>query len=370
MQFQRGRNDRGGYPKLAKRWPDLDTDGSIYISGYGFIHLDPLELERHELKRSASIAGGVMLMLLLLPPIFLIPAQLIVRSIAHWLLANSEQNFSVWNAILGQLRIDLWTYPTLLITMIFLIGTGGRDIRQRSNTAFRPGTAFLAIGVCLGLSGIVRISGSWLESICRFFGLAEHTASDIPSLPAAQLIYLFRTAFIGVILEEFILRGLLLKIFRKHGDAFALMMTSIVSGLIAGSLGGGLGAFVMALMYGYITLRTGSTAVAILCHILCALWPNLLTIFCPDSTLAATGVCTALILIGIVSFSVLCTRDYNAFILSGQSLDYARLSGQKAPTKGRLTFKGKLAAAMTSAFFSASAALWLIRIVRGLTILS
>ena len=115
---------------------------------------------------------------------------------------------------------------------------------------------------------------------------------------------------------------------------------------------------------------TGSTAVAILCHILCALWPNLLTIFCPDSTLAATGVCTALILIGIVSFSVLCTRDYNAFILSGQSLDYARLSGQKAPTKSRLTFKGKLTAAMTSAFFSASAALWLIRIVRGLTILS
>ncbi len=368
MQFQR-KPPENGYPRLAGRWPDLDPDGSVYISGYGFVHLDPIELERHELKRSASIAGGIMLMLLILPSVFIIPAQLIVRSIAHWLLTNSPQELPVWNSVLAQMRTDMWTYGSMLTAIIFLICVGGRDIRKRSNTALHPATAFLAMGACLGLSGIAYVCSEWLNSIFGTLGITETVSAQIPSIPAAQTLYLIRTAFIGILLEEVLLRGLLLRILRKHGDAFALMITAIVSGLIAGSIGGGLSAFLMALMYGYITLRTGSSATSILCHILCALWPELLAIFLPGNTMVKTGICVILITIGLVSFAILCLQDYNAFILSGLSLDYARLSGQKPP-RSRLTFKGKLAAALSSAFFSASAALWVIKAVRNLIILS
>ena len=362
MQFQRDRRDKDSYPRLVGHWPDLDTDGNIYISGYGFVHLDPFQLERHELKRSASIAGTVMLMRLLIPMLLIIPAQIFVQKIAHWLLANAPDNLVVWNAVLIQFRTDICTYGSLLIPMIFLMIVGGSDIKKRSNTAFKLSTAVLSIGICLGLSSLIEVSGTWFTNICSFFGLTVPTSDSIPSIPAAQLLYFLRTGFVSVLLEEILLRGMLMRVLRKHGDAFALMLTSIVSGLITGSIGNGLGAFLMALMYGYITLRTGSTVVAIVSHIFCALWPELNQMVFSGDQVAKSTTCILLIAIGIICFAIICLNDYNAFILSGQSLDYARLSGQK-PVKSRLTFKSKLAAAMTSSIFSVTAFLWIIRAV-------
>lgn len=64
MQFQRQPRGDKAYPHLPSHWPDFNGDGNVYVSGYGFVHLNPQDIERHEIRRSASIAGGVMLMLL------------------------------------------------------------------------------------------------------------------------------------------------------------------------------------------------------------------------------------------------------------------------------------------------------------------
>lgn len=369
MQFQREPKSGKGYPHFA-HWPDLDCDGNVYVSGYGFIHLDPQDIERAEIKRSASIAGGVMLMLLLLPSLLYIPAQLFVTRIAVWLPLDTPQQLVEWNAVLTQIRTDIWKYGSFLIPIFFLVGTGGRDLRQRSNTAFPPVTAVLGILCCLGLSAIAAATRGWLENLLYSVNLVEVNSQTPPAVPIAQAIYLLRTTIIGVILEEILLRGLLLRVFRKHSDAFALMMTAIVSGLICGNLTEGLSCGLMALMYGYMTLRTGSILVATISHSLCVLWPELLTIYFADNQLAKITIALLLITVGLIAFAIICLKDGNAFILSSRTMDYARLSGLGYRPRSQFTFRKKLLISLTSAFFTAAAALWIVQAAQRMMIVS
>ena len=369
MQFQREPKSGKGYPHFT-HWPDLDCDGNVYVSGYGFIHLDPQDIERAEIKRSASIAGVIMLMLLLLPSLLYIPAQLFVTRIAGWLPLDSPQQLVEWNAVLTQVRTDIWRYGSFLIPIFFLIGTGGRDVRQRSNTAFPPVTAALGILCCLGLSALAVSARVWLNDVLYNVNLVEVNSQTPPTVPAAQVIYLIRAAVIGVILEEILIRGLLLRVFRKHSDAFALMMTAIVSGLICGNLTEGLSCALMALMYGYMTLRTGSILVSTISHCLCVLWPELLNIYFAGNQLAQITVVLLLITIGLIAFSIICLKDGNAFILSSRTMDYARLSGHVNRPRSQFTFRKKLMISLTSAFFTASAALWIIQALQKMMIVS
>lgn len=372
MQFQREPRSDKGYPRVTVHWPDLDCDGNVYISGYGFIHLDPQDIERHEIKRSASIAGGVMLMLLLLPTVLLIPAQLIVRHLGRFLTLRTPDELVVWTAVLEEFRTGIWAVGSYLIPIFFLIGIGGRDIRQQSNTAFSPQISLLSILNALGVSGIVAVGGDLLNGILQQWGLlVVRDDKSLPAVPAAIFLFLLRMC-ITIVLEEILLRGFLLRIFRKHGDAFALMMTAVVSGLIAGSLTGDLTKFTMALVYGYLMLRTGSLLVTIAGHLFCALWPVLLQLLVPGMYLNNVRSAAALILIivGLFSFAFICNRDPNAFILSPRSLDYGRLSGSPGSgSRSFFSFRGKLAISLTSAFFSASAALWLVQIGQNMLIL-
>lgn len=372
MQFQREPRGDKGYPRFTSHWPDLDCDGNVYISGYGFIHLNPQDIERHEIRRSASIAGGVMLMLLLLPTILLIPAQLIVRSMGRFLTLRSPEDLVVWTAVLEEFRTGIWTVGSYLVPIFFLVGVGGRDIRQRNNTAFSPQVSILSILCALGVSGIVTAGGEALNSVLqRMSFLVVRSGDTLPAVPAAIFLYLLRLC-VTVVLEEVLLRGFLLRIFRKHGDAFALMMTAVVSGLIAGSLTGDLAQFTMGLVYGYLMLRTGSLLVTIAGHLFCAFWPVVLQLLVPGGYVGNVRAITALVLIiaGLISFAFICSRDPNAFILSSRSLDYGRLSGSRdSGSRSFFTFRGKLAISLTSAFFSASAALWLLQIGQNMLIL-
>ncbi len=367
MQFQ-----REGYPHLPGRWPDLDCDGNTYISGYGFIHLDPQDIERHEIKRSASIAGGVMLMLLLLPGVLLLPAQLLVRYLGMFLNPRTPDELVVWTAVLEELRTGIWMTGSYLIPIFFLIGIGGRDIRQRNNTAFSPQISFLGILCALGVSGAVSVGANFLNGMLQRAGfLVVREEQSLPTAPAAVFLFLLRVC-VTVILEEIMLRGLLLRVFRKHGDAFALMMTAIVSGLTAGSVTGDLAQFTMALVYGYLMLRTGSLLVTITGHLFCTLWPAAVKLLVPGTfgNPVRSMAELVLIILGLVSFAFICSRDPNAFILSPRSLDYGKLSGRKGSgPRSFFPFRSKLAISLSSAFFSASAVLWLLQVGQNMLLL-
>ena len=362
MQFQREPR-RGGYPGLMDHWPS--EGGNVYISGYGFIHLDPDQIERHEIRRSASLAGGVMLCLTLLPAIFLLPGQLAVRYLAQFIPVESPDSLVLWTAVLTEVRNGLWQVGSYLVPILFLLLAGGRDLRRKDNTTFSARTFVLSFGCALGLSAVVGCGGELFSSFLSGLGLIEAGSSAVPTVPAAHALYVVRVAVILPVLQELLLRGLMLRMLRKYGDAFALFITALMSGLTAGTLNGGLCAFVMGLMYGYLMLRTGLLSSAALAHVLCVLWPALSqTVGRYLPGWAAEAAMLLLLALGLASFALICRRDENAFILSSRALDYGRMSG--AGKGGGLPFRKKLAVTFGSAFFSAASALCVIQIIQRL----
>lgn len=363
MQFQREPHRGHGYPRLMDQWPP--DGGNVYISGYGFIHLDPGQIERHEIRRSASLAGGVMLCLLLLPTIFLLPSQLLVRYIAQFIPVEDPDSLVFWNAVLSEVRTFLWQVGSYLVPIIFLLLVGGRDLRRRDNTTFSARVLVLSFGCAMGLSAAVTCCGEIFSGVLSNLGLIEAGGSAIPSVPAAQALYIIRNAIVLTVLQELLFRGLLLRMLRKYGDAFAIFITALVNGLTTGTLNDGLCAFIMGLMFGYLVLRTGLLSAAVGGHILCALWPALFETVGRYLPEWAPEVAMILLLaIGLASFALICRRDENAFILSSKALDYRRMSGGQAGSG--LPFRKKMAVTFGSAFFSAACALWIIQVVQRL----
>lgn len=362
MQFQREPR-RGGYPHLMNEWPP--EGGNVYMSGYGFIHLDPEQIERHEIRRSASLAGGVMLCLVLLPAIFLLPSQLAVRHLAQRIPVENPDSLVLWTAVLSELRTFLWQAGSYLVPIVFLLLAGGRDLRRKDNTTFSAEALLLGCGCALGLSAVTACGGEIFGGLLASLGLIEAGGSTVPTVPAAQALFMIRSAVILPILQELLLRGLLLRLLRKYGDAFALLITALVGGLTAGTLSGGLTAFVMGLMYGYLVLRTGLVSAVALSHVLCALWPALSQTagrHLPDW--APEVLMLLLLAVGLASFAFICRRDGNAFILSSRALDFGRMSGARRASG--LPFRKKLAVSFGSAFFSAGCALSAIQIIQRL----
>ncbi len=366
MQFQR-QPRQGGYPPLMDHWPS--EGGNVYMSGYGFIHLDPGQIERHEIRRSATITGAVMLCLLLLPAIFILPSQLAVRRIAGLIAIESPDSLVFWNAVLSELRTLLWQAGSCLVPAAVLLLAGGRDLKRRDNTTFSAGSALLACGCALGLSAVAAWGGRSFSGTLSALGLIEAGSASVPTVPAAQALYIIRTAVLLPVLQELLFRGLLLRMLRKYGDAFALLLTALTGALTAGTLTGGLTGFLMGLMYGYLLLRTGRLSAPVLAHILCALWPALDAVlgrFLPGW--AEEAEMLFLLALGLISFALICRKDTNAFILSSRALDYGQMAGEK-PAAGRpsgLPFRKKLLVAFSSAFFSAACALGLIQMVQRL----
>jgi membrane protease YdiL (CAAX protease family) len=351
--------------RIPARLRSADENGNVYISGYGFIQTDPQEAEREAVRRVSGLAGGVLLMLLLLPGLLLIPAQLFVRYLGSFLSLSSPRELVVWTAVLEEIRTGLWTLGSYLTPILFLLFAGRRDAGRSKRPSARrrasPGISFLYILCALGVSGLVLTGGDLLNSLLQTLGiLAVRSQETVPTVSAAAVLYLMRLVMTAV-LEEVLLRGQLLRLCRRYGDGFAVLLTALVSGLIAGNLTGDLNGFVMALVYGCLTVRTGSLTAAIAAHLCHLLWRPLLQLAVPSDLLSnvQTAAALVLILLGLLGFALLCSLETDAFAIRSEG------SGPRS----RFTFRGKLGIALSNAFFSASAVLWLLQAAQKMVIL-
>lgn len=124
--------------------------------------------------------------------------------------------------------------------------------------------------------GIIAIGGSILASlvvkiislILKFFKLQNTPVSlKIPfnSVPGVILMML-AVVVVAPITEELICRGVILRIFRRFGDVFAIVGSALVWALLHGNLTQGLPVFAMGLIFGIIAIKSGSVIPTIIIH--------------------------------------------------------------------------------------------------------
>lgn len=83
-----------------------------------------------------------------------------------------------------------------------------------------------------------------------------------------KIVYFTCVAIVPALTEEFTFRGVILNYLRKYGDGFAVLVSSILFGLVHGNLVQIPFAFIVGLVCGYITIKTGTILPSVLLHLL------------------------------------------------------------------------------------------------------
>lgn len=83
-----------------------------------------------------------------------------------------------------------------------------------------------------------------------------------------KILYFICIAIVPAITEEFCFRGVLLNYLRKYGDYFAVLVSSILFGLVHGNFVQMPFAFIVGLVCGFLVIHTNSMLPAIILHLL------------------------------------------------------------------------------------------------------
>ena len=195
--------------------------------------------------------------------------------VSSWLDAQSDL---FWEIAFLILTMVAFIIPCLLIAkMISIPAKEAFPIRRT-----RPGILLAAVGCCLGASVI----GVYLSSIMTV--LFQNIASVTPTMPdilpelpdrITLIVRLLSLTFVASIFEELLFRGVIMQSLRRYGDIFALVVSSALFALTHQNMVQAPNAFVVGMVFGYFTLRTGTLIVPIVMHLVNNTFAGLLGIY-------------------------------------------------------------------------------------------
>lgn len=173
--------------------------------------------------------------------------------------------------------------------------------------SFKPKEIIDTIAMMYFLNYAIGIIGALLSK----FGFPD-TSPDF-SLSGGFLYNLF--TFISVVIlapifEELIFRGMILQVLSKYNKVFAILVTSLLFGLLHLNMTQAVPAFFMSLILCYMCLKTDSLLVTILAHA----GNNLLALMSAYSNhILITVLVLALVIYGLITI-ILKSKEVNAFI--------------------------------------------------------
>lgn len=247
--------------------PNLQQ-GMIFDSRYGFI--DPVNLQKKQVRQTVN--RGTMATFAMLA------ASVIIGGIIGAMLIFTGVNmdpeaFPLSSGIPTQvyfaLQVMLVPLTTGLPFFVYMLISKFPAEKAIMIQKVKLGRAFLLMfagaGLCLVANFPAQILGGIIDSVGLDPGYTE--------LPEVKDVFSGVLYFVGIavmppIFEEFAFRGVLLGSLRKHGDFFAIMVSSIIFGAVHMSVTSIPFAIMAGMVMGYIYVVTGNIWINIGVHFL------------------------------------------------------------------------------------------------------
>lgn len=121
--------------------------------------------------------------------------------------------------------------------------------------------------VFMGMQFLFSIFGELLEKGLNLIGYSSMASMETASSTSTTISMFLYAGFIGPIVEELVYRGIVMKRLEKHGKFFALVISSILFGVMHMNLPQGIFATGVGLILGY-TAMNYSLKWAIILHII------------------------------------------------------------------------------------------------------
>lgn len=151
-------------------------------------------------------------------------------------------------------------------------------------------------------------------------GLYPHIPTDFPydNNTASIIMYIISMSIIPPLVEEFAFRGIILGSLRQYGDGFAILVSSVLFGLIHANFGQIPFAFIGGLILGFLTVRLNSILPAMIIHFLNNFSATIFDIIKKNfgsyyQTLAQNLFSLTSVLIGILCLIYILNKDKNFF---------------------------------------------------------
>lgn len=176
---------------------------------------------------------------------------------------------------------------------------------------------------CIGIGMMTCVYANFTAASLLFnlnsIGLYPH----IPDLPydnntASIIMYIISISIIPPLVEEFAFRGIILGSLRQYGDGFAILVSSVLFGLIHANFGQIPFAFIGGLILGFLTVRLNSILPAMIIHFLNNFSATIFDIIKKNfgsyyQTLAQNLFYLTSVLIGILCLIYILNKDKNFF---------------------------------------------------------
>lgn len=236
-----------------------------YFDYSGFEEISPEIIEKKQIRRKASACGigllalfGIMyfwsFVYLRIAIIFGLPVKSAINLVTEPFIS---QIFGI-------------AISAVMIILPFLIVTKSMGLRISTDIPFKkPERGYflpfvmLGVGFCL-FSSFATNYGS---QVFTFFGIEFPSSSEqLPQGIFGFLAVALSTAFFPAFFEELVMRGMVMGILRKNGDAFAIITSAFVFGIMHANVDQIVFAFFVGIILGFITVKSGSIWPAIAVH--------------------------------------------------------------------------------------------------------
>lgn len=314
--WRRKRKDSIGFYYVSK--PNELT----YLDGYGFVTDYPEAAERNALRKVMNVIGVTMMILGIIDLLYkyAVPNLLTVFGADiyfdkytkifygnEWLILAIDTFFSVIKRLIPL----LYVYKKMQMPIKVMIPT-----RITNRTLFR-----YAVPVMLFTAGCCTAASGVYERILHFVGIEKAKLFNMPDSKAVLVLYLIVHIILIPIISEIHTRGALLQLLRQFGDGFAIVITALLTSLITYNLSTFCYIFVVSLVIGYFTVRTGSVITAILMRITAAAVSYgvfMIDEFASEENvgLIVMAVMFVILAVGLVSFIKLLIEHGNSFLLN------------------------------------------------------
>lgn len=221
--------------------------------------------EKAKVKKCANIIGFSLVILTVFTSLWPTAYYLIMSKIG--ISPQRAQEIITEPATLQFVQI-LFSVIVFTLPFILLVKINGKrvsdlvPIKKPNRKTILP-YYFMGIGFC----AFANISTSIASSIFQSFGIDYNV--DFGGKPSGVLgfmLTLISTAIIPALVEEFACRGIMLGVLKDQGDAFAIIVSAIMFGLVHGNFEQIPFAFLVGLVLGFITVKTGSIIIAVAVH--------------------------------------------------------------------------------------------------------
>lgn len=189
------------------------------------------------------------------------------------------------------------------------------------------GTVLPCLMVGVGFCMLANITVIYGGEVFERFGVEYSVPfSETGKGTVAFIMSVISTAVVPALTEEFALRGVAFGLLKKYGNGFALIISSIVFGVMHGNFDQMPFAFLVGLVLGYVRIKTGSVWVCCLIHGT----NNLISVVMsalPSTTAVNVGITllySLLLVAGIIGLCIMpCEKNENS-LLAGSHACTAR----------------------------------------------